>query len=279
MTDSFDPTSIRRPDPRLRNYYVVLSLIGGLIPALPLFSKYLTLQYHFDESGVSMKWGILFRHEIHLTYRRIQDIHLTRNLLQRWFGLATVSIQTASGSSAPEMKIDGILAAEQLRDYLYLKMRGSRGLDQESTSTRASIETAEVTQVLIDIRDALRRIAQGDSPQPTAIVAQAQALIDSSTADTMTSAATTADDVEVAEAIVEQIAEPVAEPILESSSASDSATDTRGSEASVIARVDDAEANIVPSPLQPTSTVADDEVIPEASCVTGPETQMQRDVS
>ena len=73
---------------------------------MPLFFKYETLKYRFDESGVSMSWGLLWRREIHLTYRRIQDIHLTRGLIQRWMGLATVAIQTASGSSGPEMSIE-----------------------------------------------------------------------------------------------------------------------------------------------------------------------------
>ncbi len=74
-----------------------------------------------------MRWGVLFQREVLLTYRRIQDIHVTRDLIQRWLGLATVSIQTASGSSSPEMKIEGILQAEELRDYLYQKMRGPKG--------------------------------------------------------------------------------------------------------------------------------------------------------
>ena len=87
--------------------------------------KYETLRYRFDDKGVSMSWGILFRREIHLTYRRIQDIQVTRNLIQRWFGLASVGIQTASGSSSAEMVIDGILEAEALRDFLYGKMRGA----------------------------------------------------------------------------------------------------------------------------------------------------------
>ena len=45
--------------------------------------------------------GHSLRREIHLTYRRIQDIHVTRNLFHRWLGLATVGIQTASGPPAP----------------------------------------------------------------------------------------------------------------------------------------------------------------------------------
>ena len=33
----------------------------------------------------------------------------TRNIIQRWLGLATISIQTASGSSSPEVNVEGIL--------------------------------------------------------------------------------------------------------------------------------------------------------------------------
>jgi hypothetical protein len=41
--------------------------------------------------------------------------------------LEDVAIQTASGSAGPEMSIEGVLAVDQLRDYLYAQMRGARG--------------------------------------------------------------------------------------------------------------------------------------------------------
>lgn len=162
----FDPSGITRPDRSLLTYYVTVSMLSGpLFPIffLPLFFKYKTLKYRFDESGVSMSWGILFRREIHLTYRRIQDIHLTRNLIQRWMGLATVAIQTASGSSGPEMSIEGILGANQLRDYLYTQMRGARGdvapLEQPSGGA-VSADGDEALLLLREIRDLLRQAAQ-----------------------------------------------------------------------------------------------------------------------
>ncbi|MBI4471051.1 MAG: PH domain-containing protein [Acidobacteria bacterium] len=127
---------------------------GIVIAFWPLFFKYETLKYRFDDEGMSMSWGVLFRHEINLTYRRIQDIHLTRNIIQRWLGLATVSIQTASGSSTPEMSIEGILEADQLRDYLYSKMRGARGLET-SGGAEASPQD-EALKLLREIRDLLR---------------------------------------------------------------------------------------------------------------------------
>ena len=158
----FSPASIDRPDPALLKYYVVSSLLSGPflpIVLLPLYFKYVTLKYKFDDEGVSMSWGILFRREIHLTYRRIQDIHLSRNIIQRWLGLATVGIQTASGSATPEMSIEGILEAEELRDYLYAKMRGARGdheEDEEHDAETGVPKTDEVSMLLTEIRDAMK---------------------------------------------------------------------------------------------------------------------------
>jgi putative membrane protein len=153
----------------LLRYYVLMSLLAGpafFVPLLPLYFKYVTLRYHFDEKGISMSWGILWRREVLLTYRRIQDIHLTRNIVQRWLGLATVSIQTASGSASAEMSIEGILEAEALRDFLYAKMRGARGLTDEAAGDKGAASPAdEALTLLRDIRDSLAALAaRGASP-------------------------------------------------------------------------------------------------------------------
>ena len=172
----FDPLSVTGPDPILLKYYTAISVLSGPgLPFvfLPLYFKYVTLEYKFDADGVSMRWGILFRREIHLTYRRIQDIHLTRNLIQRWMGLATVAIQTASGSSGPEMSIEGIPQAEALRDFLYSNMRGARGLSDPSlaATTKNSAASSDASgpdeslQLLREIRDALKSqsVAKADA--------------------------------------------------------------------------------------------------------------------
>jgi putative membrane protein len=169
MSDTFDPRTISRPDPSLLNYYILCcAFLGPLfpIPFIPLYLKYHTLRYKFDEEGISMSWGILFRREVVLTYRRIQDIHLTRNLFQRWMGLATVSIQTASGNSGAEMSIEGILEAEALRDFHYGRMRGVREHGASPSHGPASPVAAgahaapdEALMLLREIRDSMARLA------------------------------------------------------------------------------------------------------------------------
>jgi len=121
--------AIERPDPKLMLYYFICCLAAlPLFPLLiiPNFFRYHTMRYRFDSEGISMRWGILFRREIILNYARIQDIHLTSNILERWLGLARIQIQTASGSSGPEMTLEGLLQCDAVRDFLYARMRGAK---------------------------------------------------------------------------------------------------------------------------------------------------------
>jgi uncharacterized protein len=159
----FDPSAIRRPDPALMRYYILTALLTG--PGFPfviwpLAIRYATLRYRFDETGVSMSWGWLFQKQVYLTYRRIQDIHVTRNILHRWLGLASVELQTAAGSSSAEMTIEGILHPEPLRDYLYARMRGASDAVVRVRSTEAGALAAadEALALLREIRDHLRAL-------------------------------------------------------------------------------------------------------------------------
>ena len=138
MTSSVEPETltadeifaIERPDSSLLTYYVGASLVAGPffpIVLIPLYFRYHTMRYRFSNEGVSMRWGVLFRKEINLTFARIQDIHLTSNFVERWLGLARIQIQTASGSAKAEMTIEGVPQFEALRDFLYSRMRGAKG--------------------------------------------------------------------------------------------------------------------------------------------------------
>ncbi len=148
--------AITRPSSRLFTLYVfrslALCLLGPwfLIAIVPLYFRYHTLTYRFDDEGVAMSWGILWRREIYLTYARIQDIHISRGLFERWLGLGTIQVQTAAGSAGAEMGIEGLAEYEQVRDYLYSRMRGAVDLEKPSDTDD------EATELLTQIRDELR---------------------------------------------------------------------------------------------------------------------------
>lgn len=164
MTDTgFNPRTIERPDPALLTYYIWVSLLTVLgFPFVFVFHyiRYRTLRYRFDDEGISMSWGLLFKREILLTYRRIQDIHVSRNLFERWLGLSSVSIQTASGTSGAEMTLVGITDADRLRDYLYTRMRGARG-ETPDAAPIGPVPEDELLVLLRDIRDGIRALVAG----------------------------------------------------------------------------------------------------------------------
>lgn len=163
-----DPTKIfqlERPHPALWTYYIIRAVLTGpfLVILLPyLYFRFHTLRYRFDEEGIHMKVGILFRQEVNLTYARIQDIHLRSGFIQRWLGLANVEIQTASGSAGAELVIEGFKEYEMIRDFLYTRMRGYKGAlastpVQHAPVTTDNLQGGDAVALLLNIRDELRR--------------------------------------------------------------------------------------------------------------------------
>lgn len=156
---------IERPHPRLVKLYLLGALVGSLstcglalpvalLALIPLLIRYNTLRYRFDENGVGVSWGWLFRSESYLTYDKIQDIHLTRGLLERWLGLGTVDVQTASGNAAAEITFIGLTEFDAVRDFLYSRMRRGKGLPLEGAPAAAhAAQPDEALALLAAIRD------------------------------------------------------------------------------------------------------------------------------
>ena len=155
------------PDRSLLTYYMLGSLLLGpffIFAMIPAYFRYHTLRYDIDEQGITMRWGILFRREVSLTFARIQDIQLSSNLVERWLGLAKIQLQTASGSSSAEMTIEGVREVDALRDFLYARTRGAgAGPGAPATAQVPLIRNAapdmhELTEVLNEVAAELRAL-------------------------------------------------------------------------------------------------------------------------
>lgn len=155
--------SLTRPHDNLWKLYLIYAFISNVaifITILPLYFRFRTLRYRFDREGLSVSYGILFRKETYLTYARIQDIHVTRNIFERWLGIGTVEIQTASGSSDAAESIVGVTEFNQIRNFLYARMRGHR---TKQTPPEGESDESQMNRLLAEIRDELHgiRISRG----------------------------------------------------------------------------------------------------------------------
>ena len=153
---------ITRPKRALLTLYILYSVFSFI--ALPfvlpfLYFRYHTLRFRFDREGVGVSYGILFRKEHYLTYARIQDIHLTRDLFERWLGIGSVQIQTASGSASPEVGIVGTDQFDAIRDYLYIRMRGAR--EHRDPTHPAGAAAPAIVGDSEKVASALREVAAG----------------------------------------------------------------------------------------------------------------------
>jgi putative membrane protein len=157
--------AITRPRRELLTLYFLysaFSLIAFPIVFPILYFRYHTLKYRFDDEGVGVSYGILFRREHYLTYARIQDIHLTRDLFERWLGIGSVQIQTASGSSSAEVAIVGTDQFNAIRDFLYIRMRGAREHHAPAApgSPPVAGDSDRVAAALLEVAAALRSAAR-----------------------------------------------------------------------------------------------------------------------
>jgi len=168
MTEPIPPhiAAIEVPSRQLLTLYILQAIattVAFPITMTLLFFRYHTMRYRFDAEGIHMRWGILLRREIMLNYARIQDIQLRSNVIERWLGLARIEIQTASGSTGSEMKLEGLLNFVEVRDFLYSRMRGAKQHDVPHGGASPSLAgvLGEVAAELRALRQALEQQGAG----------------------------------------------------------------------------------------------------------------------
>lgn len=91
---------------------LVTGIIGYIIRASFTFAEaWLKLRTHWymlGEEGLYIREGFLQVHELSIRFANIQQVTLKQNLLQRYFNIADVEVQTAGGSGKANNEGDGV---------------------------------------------------------------------------------------------------------------------------------------------------------------------------
>ncbi len=125
---------------------------------------YATMAYELHDDELRWRRGVWFRTTGIVPYNRITNLDLRQGPVMRWLHISTISIQTAgySGQAVPEIRIEAIEHAEELRELLRTAVRAcSRGGDGTGTGGPA-VRSAEApvasTGTSILILDELKKI-------------------------------------------------------------------------------------------------------------------------
>jgi membrane protein YdbS with pleckstrin-like domain len=102
-----------------------LAIIGSVIIVTVVFVVwtrfyYDTMAYELHEDELRWRRGVWFRTTGIVPYNRITNLDLKQGPVMRWLNISTISVQTAgySGQAVPEIRIEAVEHAEELREIL-----------------------------------------------------------------------------------------------------------------------------------------------------------------
>jgi membrane protein YdbS with pleckstrin-like domain len=147
---------------------VVLAALGLISIVFIVWTRlyYDTMAYELHDDELRWRRGVWFRTTGIVPYNRITNLDLKQGPVMRWLGISTISIQTAgySGQAVPEIRIEAIENAEELREILrgYVRACSVQG-DGTGTGvvvsriTDAPVATTGTSMLILD---ELRKIRQ-----------------------------------------------------------------------------------------------------------------------
>ncbi|MDD1673276.1 MAG: PH domain-containing protein, partial [Methanomicrobiales archaeon] len=139
-------------------------ILGGFVVGIILFFTWASLYYQnmwyeLREDEMSWKRGIWFRKTGIVPYNRITNLDIRQGPVMRALQISTLSIQTAgySGQAMPEIRIEAIVHAEELRELIRAMVRavGSGG---DGTGTGTPVASADRNAVEVKILEELQKI-------------------------------------------------------------------------------------------------------------------------
>jgi membrane protein YdbS with pleckstrin-like domain len=118
---------------------------------------YESMVYQLREDEVNWKRGVWFRRTGIVPYNRITNLDLVQGPVMRAFGISSLAIQTAgySGQTVPEIRIEGIEHAEELRELIRDRVRkscrGDEGTGGHPAPAAASVRGGMDERVLSEL--------------------------------------------------------------------------------------------------------------------------------
>ena len=124
--------------------FAVATAVGGAVVLLAIgyeVAYYRRYDYELTEDTLDISSGVISRREREIPYRRIQNVDVSRSVIQRAIGVAAVDLETAGGSST-EGSIRFVSPAEATRLQREVQRRKSSGATGEGEDPRPDAEAS-----------------------------------------------------------------------------------------------------------------------------------------
>jgi membrane protein YdbS with pleckstrin-like domain len=154
----------------------VIAVVPDIIAYIAIHLRYDTTWYVLGSRSLRMRRGIWVIRETTITYENVQNIKVTQGPVQRYFGIASVLVETAGGGGGGHQQghggagnmhcglIEGVADAHHIRDLILTRVRRSTSAGLGDERHEAQRQRPEWTpahlQVLREIREAVGQLSK-----------------------------------------------------------------------------------------------------------------------
>jgi membrane protein YdbS with pleckstrin-like domain len=146
---------------------LTIIILPDILVYIAIHLKYDTTWYLLTNRSLRIRRGIWIIHETTITFENIQNIHLQQGPVQRYFGFANLSVETAGGGGGAAGEgahggshqgvLEGLDHATEVRDIIMVQLKKSTksglGDDREVRSDHSKVGIShEAIEVLRQIR-------------------------------------------------------------------------------------------------------------------------------
>jgi len=124
---------------------------------------YESMWYELRDDEINWKRGVWFRKTGIVPYNRITNLDVRQGPFMRYLGISTLAIQTAgySGQAVPEIRIEAIEHAEELREVIRSMVRGSPTRDDGTGSGKpSSVSGTPIDQQILSELKSIRSLLE-----------------------------------------------------------------------------------------------------------------------
>jgi membrane protein YdbS with pleckstrin-like domain len=152
---------------------LVVAVVPDVIAYVAIHLRYDTTWYVMTDRSLRIRRGVWIIQEMTITYQNVQNMRITQGPVERHFGIARLTVETAGASADPHQgrggignraMIEGVRDPQRLRERILDRLKRSRGaglgdLDDER-ARGGGAWTAEHVAVLREIRDELAALVE-----------------------------------------------------------------------------------------------------------------------
>jgi membrane protein YdbS with pleckstrin-like domain len=130
---------------------LAIIVVPDVVAYIAIHLRYDTMWYVLTDRSLRIRRGLWIIHEVTITFENVQNVTVEQGPLERWFGIASVMVDTAGGGGGMGTHeqtalthrgvIEGVANAPEIRALILARARasGSAGLgDERSPATEAS---------------------------------------------------------------------------------------------------------------------------------------------